>query len=87
MKRRRRGASGDPISRRREDDPMSDDSEAKAGRAIELRWAAMEPTAKQFDHFCEAAPHVAALLRRVPRDRSRWDEPANVFVFPPDKPR
>ncbi len=66
---------------------MSDDPDAKARHVIELRWADLETTARQFDHFCEAAPFVAALLRRIPRDRSRWDDPANVFVLSPDKPR
>jgi hypothetical protein len=63
---------------------MSDD---RARHAIELRWAALELTKRQFEHYDEAAPHVAALLRRVPRDRSRWDDPANILIFPPEKQR
>ncbi len=66
---------------------MSNDADAKTRHVIELRWAALETTARQFDQFCEAAPHVAALLRRIPRERSRWDDPANVFVLPSDKRR
>lgn len=66
---------------------MSDDPDAKACHVTLLRWAALETTARQFDHFREAAPFVATLVRRIPRDRSRWDDPANVFVFPPDKQR
>lgn len=66
---------------------MSDDPDPKARHVIELRWAALETTARQFDQFCEASPFVATLLRRIPRDRSRWDDPANVFVLPQGKGR
>lgn len=67
---------------------MSEEGDAsKAAHAALLRWAGLETTSCQFDQYREAAPHVTALLRRVPRQRSRWDDPANVFVFPPEKAR
>ena len=61
---------------------MTSDSDDKAGHRIELRWAGLELTERQFEQYCEAWPHTAALVKRVPRDRSRWDEPANRFALP-----
>ena len=62
---------------------MKNDVDRKTAHAIDLRWADLELTARQFEHYCEAWPHTDTLVRRVPRDRSRWDAPANVFAFGP----
>ena len=37
---------------------------------------------RALDQFCEAAPYVDAMLGRLPRDRTFYAEPANIFTFP-----
>jgi hypothetical protein len=49
-----------------------------------MKWAGMAISEAQFDQLCEAYPHVERMIERLPRDRPRWDELANVFEFPPE---
>ena len=46
------------------------------------KWRGLRLSERQLEHFREAFPYVDRMVRRVPRDRPRWDELANVFEFP-----
>ena len=45
------------------------------------RRAGLKLNDMQFALLCEVAPYALAMARRIRRDRSRSDEPANVFRF------
>ena len=63
---------------------MVDDKVSRREVAALVKWAGMELSEAQFEQFCEAFPHAARMIASLPRDRSRWDELANVFEFPPE---
>lgn len=62
--------------------PMAEEKASRPHIAALVKWAGMTIPAKQFDQLCEAYVHVERMLDRLPRDRSRSDEPANHFEFP-----
>ncbi len=63
---------------------MVDDTASRREIATLMKWAGMIISETQFDQFCEAYPHAERMIERLPRDRPRWDEAANVFEFPPE---
>ena len=63
---------------------MKDDRLLRREVATLMKWAGLTISETQLDQLCEAYPHARAMIERLPRDRPRWDEPANVFEFPPE---
>jgi hypothetical protein len=63
---------------------MADDKVSRSEIAALVKWAGMELSEAQFEQLCEAYPHAERMIERLPRDRPRWDEAANVFEFPPE---
>jgi hypothetical protein len=63
---------------------MADKKVSRREIAALMKWAGMTLSEAQFDQLCEAYPHAQRMIERLPRDRPRWDELANVFEFPPE---
>ena len=52
----------------------------RAARAVKA--AGLPLNEAQFEQVCAAAPHVAAMVGRLRRDRTFVEEPSNTFSFP-----
>ncbi len=63
-------------------DPKSDlGADERAAVAQACRRAGLDLTERQLEMACVAAPHVAAMTRRLRQPRAFSDEPASVFQF------